>query len=155
METPFKVIKTEAEYRLALAQFETLWNLDEDHRTIDDLELLSVLIEKYEDEHYRIDPPDPIDAIKFRMEQAGLTQEDLIPYIGSRSRVSEVLSGKREPTLAMIRALHVHLGIPAESLIHEAQEPLPKALADLDFSGKQLSWWLYLLRKAKEVNKRL
>ena len=134
METPFKVIKTEAEYRAALARFETLLEPDEDHRSLDDLELLSVLIEKYEDEHYPIAPPDPIEAIKFRMEQAGLSQKDLTPYIGSRSRVSEVLSGKRELTLAMIRALNAHLGIPAESLIHEAQEPLPKALADLDFS---------------------
>lgn len=134
METPFKVIKTEAEYRSALARFETLLEPDEDHRSLDDLELLSVLIEKYEDEHYPIDPPDPIEAIKFRMEQAGLTQKDLIPYIGSRSRVSEVLSGRRELTLAMIRALNIHLGIPAESLIREAQEPLPTELADLDFS---------------------
>lgn len=134
MGSPFKVIKTEADYNAALERFESLLEEDEDHRSLDDLELLSVLIEKYEDEHYPIDPPDPIEAIKFRMEQAGLSQKDLIPYIGSRSRVSEVLSGKRELTLAMIRALNVHLGIPAESLIHEAQEALPKALADLDFS---------------------
>ncbi len=133
MGSPFKVIKTEVEYNAALERFESLLEPDEDHRSLDDLELLSVLIEKYEDEHYPIDPPDPIEAIKFRMEQAGLSQKDLIPYIGSRSRVSEVLSGKRELTLAMIRALNAHLGIPAESLIREAQEPLPKALADLDF----------------------
>lgn len=100
----------------------------------DDMELLSVLIERYEDAHFRIDPPDPIEAIKFRMEQAGLSQKDLIPCIGSRSRVSEVLSGKRELTLTMIRALNAHLGIPAESLIREPLTPLPTALADLDFS---------------------
>jgi HTH-type transcriptional regulator / antitoxin HigA len=73
-------------------------------------------------------------ATKFRMEQSGLSRKDLIPCLGSRSRVSEALSGKRELTLAMIRALNAHLGIPAESLIREPQAPLPKALADLDFS---------------------
>lgn len=134
MEAPFKVIKTEAEYRAALARFEALLEPEEEDRAYDDLELLSVLIEKYEDEHYPIDPPNPVEAIKFRMEQANLTQKDLIPYIGSRSKVSEVLSGKRELTLAMIRSLNEHLGIPLESLIHKPQEPLPKALEDLDFS---------------------
>ena len=130
----FKVIKSEDEYRAALAQFEKMLTVPEGERPYDDMELLSVLIEQYENLHHHIDPPDPIEAIKFRMEQAGLTQKDLIPYIGPRSKVSEVLSGKRELTLAMIRSLNKHLGIPAEVLIQEAQEPLPKALADLDFS---------------------
>jgi HTH-type transcriptional regulator/antitoxin HigA len=134
MEAPFKVIKTETEYRAALARFEALLEPEEEDRSYDDLELLSVLIEKYEDEYYPIDPPDPVEAIKFRMEQANLTQKDLIPYIGSRSKVSEVLSGKRELTLAMIRSLNTHLGIPLESLIHKPQEPLPKAMEDMDFS---------------------
>ena len=67
----------------------------EGERSYDDMELLSVLIEQYENLHHHVDPPDPIEAIKFRMEQAGLTQKDLIPYIGPRSKVSEVLSGKR------------------------------------------------------------
>jgi HTH-type transcriptional regulator/antitoxin HigA len=130
----FKVIKSEDEYRAALSQFEKMLTVPEGERSFDDMELLSVLIEQYENLHHHIDPPDPIEAIKFRMEQAGLTQKDLIPYIGPRSKVSEVLSGKRELTLAMIRSLNKHLGIPAEVLIQEAQEPLPKALADLDFS---------------------
>ncbi len=134
MEVPFKVIKTEAEYRDALARFEVLLAPEEKNRDYDALELLSVLIEKYEDEHYPIDPPDPVDAIKFRMEQANLTQKDLIPYMGSRSKVSEVLSGKRELTLAMIRSLNEHLGIPLESLVRKPQESLPKALENLDFS---------------------
>jgi HTH-type transcriptional regulator / antitoxin HigA len=134
MMNPFKVIKTESEYRSALAQFEEMLKVPESERSYDDMELLSVLIEQYEDVHFRMDPPDPIEAIKFRMEQSGLSQKDLIPCIGSRSRVSEVLSGKRELTLAMIRALNAHLGIPAESLIRESQAPLPKTLADLDFS---------------------
>lgn len=134
MMGPFKVIKSEDEYQSALARFERMLAVSEMERPYDDMELLSVLIEQYETINYPIDPPDPIEAIKFRMEQTGLTQKDLIPYIGSRSKVSEVLSGKRELTLAMIRSLNKHLGIPAEVLIREAQEPLPKALADLDFS---------------------
>ncbi len=134
MEIQLKVLKTEEDYERALADLDRIFNAPEGTVESDQIDVLAMLIEKYEDEHYQIDPPDPIAAIKFRMEQAGLTQKDLIPYIGSRSRVSEVLSCKRELTLAMIRALHVHLGIPAESLIHEAQEPLSKALDDLDFS---------------------
>ncbi len=134
MANPFKVIKSEAEYRAALAQFEAMLELPEDQRDYDGMELLSMLIEKYEDEHHRLAPPDPIEAIKFRMEQAGLTKKDLIPYLGSRSRVSEILSGKRGLTLAMIRALNAHLGIPADALIREPPEPLPATLADLDFS---------------------
>jgi HTH-type transcriptional regulator/antitoxin HigA len=130
----FKVIKTEAEYRAALAQFEAMLEIPEDRRDYDGLELSSLLIEKYENEHHPIAPPDPIEALKFRMEQAGLSKKDLIPYLGSRSRVSEVLSGKRELTLGMIRALNAHLGIPAEALIREPPEPLPTGLADLDFS---------------------
>jgi HTH-type transcriptional regulator/antitoxin HigA len=134
MANQFKVIKNENEYRAALAQIESMLELPEDRRDYDGLELLSVLIEKYENEHYPIDPPDPIEAIKFRMEQAGLAKKDLIPYLGSRSRVSEILSGKRELTLGMIRALNAHLGIPAEALIREPPEPLPTTLAELDFS---------------------
>ena len=134
MANQFKVIKNEDEYRAALAQFEALLEIPEDRRDYDGMELLSVLIEKYENEHHPIAPPDPVEAIKFRMEQAGLRKKDLIPYLGSRSRVSEILSGKRELTLGMIRALNVHLGIPAEVLIRESPEPLPEALADLEFS---------------------
>ena len=130
----FKVIKTDADYRAALTRFEEMLAIPETERSYDDMELLSVLIEQYEEVYHRIDPPDPIDAIKFRMDQAGLNQKDLIPCLGSRSRVSEVLSGKRELTLGMIRALNTHLGIPAQSLIGEHPAPLPKALADVDFS---------------------
>jgi len=134
MVNRFKVIKTESEYRSALDRFEEMLELPESARPLDDMELLSVLIERYEDEHHRIDPPDPIEAIKFRMEQAGLSQKDLIPYLGSRSRVSEILSGKRELTLTMIRALNAHLGIPAESLIREPRASLPQAIADVEYS---------------------
>lgn len=83
---PFKVIKSEDEYQSALARFERMLAVSEMERPYDDMELLSVLIEQYETINYPIDPPDPIEAIKFRMEQTGLTQKDLIPYIGSRSK---------------------------------------------------------------------
>ncbi len=85
---------------------------------MDELEILSVLVEKYEDEHFPIASPDPIEAIKFRMEQMGLSQGDLAGIIGSRSRASEVLRGKRSLTINMIRLLHERLNIPAEILIH-------------------------------------
>jgi HTH-type transcriptional regulator / antitoxin HigA len=83
----------------------------------DQFEILILLIEAYEAKHYAIAPPSPIDAIKFRMEQAGLTVKDLEPMIGRSNRVYEVLNGKRALTLPMIRRLHTMLGIPAESLI--------------------------------------
>jgi HTH-type transcriptional regulator/antitoxin HigA len=85
----------------------------------DELELLSILVELYEDEHSPIGPPTPIEAIKFRLEQSGQKQKDLIPYIGSASKVSEVMNGKRPLSINMIRALHKHLGISAEILLQE------------------------------------
>ncbi len=117
----FKVIKTEEQYEEALARVETLLDIDPETGTdeSDELELLTLLIVDYEKIHFPIDLPDPIEAIKFRMEQQGLTNKDLIPYLGSRSRVSEVLSRKRPLTLNMIRALHRGLGIPAEVLLNE------------------------------------
>jgi len=83
----------------------------------DELDLWTTLIELYEDQHDALAPPDPIEAIRFRMEQEGLEPKDLVPFIGSRSRVSEVLCRRRPLSLAMIRALHANLGIPAEVLI--------------------------------------
>lgn len=116
-----KVIKTDEDYRSALADIDKFMDLDPAIGTPegDTLELLAFLVSKYEEEHFPIDKPDPIEAIKFRMDQMELTQRDLIPYIGSRSKVSEVLGGKRPLTLKMIRAINKHLGIPAESLIQE------------------------------------
>jgi HTH-type transcriptional regulator / antitoxin HigA len=121
-----KVIKTETEYEAALAEIENLMDLDPDPGTpeADQLELLALLVEDYESKRFEIAPPDAIEAIKFRMEQQGLIQRDLVPYIGSRSRVSEVLNGKRTLTLPMIRALHEGLGIPLESLIQQASAPV-------------------------------
>ncbi|MFZ4618845.1 MAG: ImmA/IrrE family metallo-endopeptidase, partial [Rectinemataceae bacterium] len=134
MEIQFKVLKTEADYDRALADLARVFDAPAGTPEADQLDVLVLLIKSYEDEHYPIDAPEPREAIRFRMEQAGLSQKDLIPYIGSRSKVSEVLSGKRELTLAMIRSLNKHLGIPAEVLIREAPAALPKALADLDFA---------------------
>ena len=114
-----KVIKTEAEYEAALARVDALMDAPVGSPEEEELELWSVLVERYEDEHYPIDLPDPIEAIKFRMEQQGLTRKDMRQYLGSASRVSEVLSGKRRLSLTMIRKLHDKLGIPAEVLLRE------------------------------------
>lgn len=129
-----KVIKTEAEYAAAIDRFESLLGARPGQPGYDERDVLAVLIERYEEDHFRIDMPDPVEAIKFRMEQAGLSQKDLVPCLGSRSRVSEVLSGKRELTLAMIRSLNRHVGIPAEVLIGRSRVALPTNLSDLDFS---------------------
>jgi HTH-type transcriptional regulator / antitoxin HigA len=134
MMNHLRVIKTEAEYSAAIEGFEALLDAQPGQPGYDERDVLAVLIERYEEEHFPIDMPDPIAAIKFRMEQSGLSQKDLVPYLGSRSRVSEVLSGKRELTLAMIRSLNKHVGIPADVLIRESQEALPKGLSDMDFS---------------------
>ncbi len=118
-----KVIKTEEEYKAALAAVENLIDLDPDVGTpgADQLQLLTLLIQNYESEKYKILFPDPIEAIQFRMEQQDLSPRDLIPYLGSRSKVSEVLSKKRPLTLAMIQALHEGLGIPAAVLIQSSR----------------------------------
>lgn len=115
----FKLIQTESEYEEALALAESLMEAAPGTAEADDLEVLSVLIEKYEQEHYPIEYPDPISAIKFRMQQQGLTQKDLEPYIGSQPKVSAVLNGKRELSKEMIRKLHAGLGIPYEVLLQK------------------------------------
>jgi len=114
-------IRTEDDYKAALKAVEAVFDapteLDPDSDEGARFEALITLIEAYERKHYPIDPPDPIEAIKFRMDQGGLTVKDLVPMIGKSNRVYEVLSGKRNLTLPMIRRLHRDLGIPAESLI--------------------------------------
>ncbi|MBN1834138.1 MAG: ImmA/IrrE family metallo-endopeptidase [Deltaproteobacteria bacterium] len=114
-----KLIKTDAEYKEALRDIEALVDLDPPLGTEqgDKLELLTFLVSKYEEDRFPINKPDPIEAIRFRMEQVGLSQKDLIPYLGSRSKVSEVLNRKRPLTLNMIKSLNRELGIPAESLL--------------------------------------
>ncbi len=110
-------VKTEADYTRTLAEIEQLWGAKTDTKEGDLLDVLLVLIEKYEEQHYPISPPDPVEAIKFRMEQEGLKQIDLAKYFGTKSRVSEVLAHKRELTVAQIRKLHKELNIPLESLV--------------------------------------
>jgi HTH-type transcriptional regulator/antitoxin HigA len=112
-----KVIKNETDYQLALERLEEIFDAPIDSPEGDEAEILSILIEKYEDEHYPIDDPDPIEAIKFRMEQMGMKKSDLAKVIGYKSRVSEILNRKRKLTLKMIRQLHENLKIPYESLI--------------------------------------
>jgi HTH-type transcriptional regulator/antitoxin HigA len=112
-----KPIKIEADYDAALRAIERLWKAEPGTPAADRLEVLVTLVEAYEAERWPIGLPDPVAAILFRMEQQGLTRRDLEPYLGGRGRVSEVLTGKRALTLAMIRKLHAGLGIPLESLI--------------------------------------
>ena len=129
-----KLIKSEADYQQALARIDRLMEAESGTPEGDELEVLAALVEMYESRHYPIDPPDPIEAIKFRMDQAGLTQKDLLPYIGSKSKVSEVLSGKRTLTLSMMRALNTHLGIPAEILLKATGAEFPEPLPSLEWT---------------------
>ena len=119
-----RIIKTNADYKRAVTEAESLIALDPDPGTneADRLDLLSLIIEKYESEKFPIELPDPLEAIKFRMDEMDLKQRDLIPFIGSKSKVSEVLAGKRFLTVPMIRALHEGLGIPAEVLLQRPQQ---------------------------------
>ncbi len=130
-----KLIKTDADYEAALERISDLMGVPAGTPDADELELLTHLVEMYEELHYPIPLPDPIEAIRFRMDQQGLKQADLVPYLGSRSKVSEVLSGKRPLSLAMIRKLHAGLGIPAEVLIGEPGAVLPAEFAELDWAA--------------------
>ena len=117
-----KAIRTEADYLAALAQVSALIDLDPALDTSDGerLDVLGTLVQAYEARHFPIDPPDPIEAIKFRMDQAGMSVKDLVPYIGPLNRVYEVLAYKRPLSLNMIRRLSNGLHIPAEVLIRES-----------------------------------
>ena len=132
-----KIIKTEQEYKNALARIEKLMNIHSGDSREDELELLSLLVEKYEDECVDAGLPDPVEAIKFRMEQAGLKRKDLVSYIGSQSKVSEVLNRKRPLSLSMIRALNEGLGISAEVLLQKSESKLKECryrLSDYPFA---------------------
>lgn len=118
-----KVIKTEAEHKAALARIDRIFDARPGTPKGDELELLLLLVETFEERAYPIDPPDPIDALRFRMEQQGLEPKDLVPYIGSKSKVSEVLSGRRPLSLAMIRRLVAGLDLPAEVAIRSTKSP--------------------------------
>jgi HTH-type transcriptional regulator/antitoxin HigA len=117
-----KPIRSDADYERALHRVETLWDSREGSAESDELDVLATLIEAYEREHYPIDPPNPIEAIKFRLGQSGKDTQALIGVIGSRTRVYEVMSGKRSLSLNMIRTLHKKFHIPSDVLIR----PLPQ-----------------------------
>ena len=137
-----RAIRSEEDYDGALARITELMDaLSGPEGPVEDVEdpfrveldVLTDLVELYEERHHPIGYPDPISAIKFRMDQANLTPRDLTPFIGSRAKVSEVLSGKRAITMSMARALHQHLGIPADVLLQEPGASIPHALPDLEF----------------------
>ncbi|CEO16648.1 helix-turn-helix protein [Rickettsia monacensis] len=113
------IIKTEKEYKEALKELDNLLYAKENSSKAEKLEILSILVEDYENKHYKIEAPDPIEAINFRIEQLGLSRKDLEKSIGSRSKVSEILNKRRPLTLSMIRKLHKNLNIPADILIQE------------------------------------
>lgn len=135
-----KIIKTEQDHQQALARLMTLMDLDpnENSPEQDEMDVLAVLIEKYEQENFPIAKPDPVTAIKFRMEQQGLTNKDLVPYMGAASKVSEVLNGKRPLSLNMIRKLTTGLGISADVLI-QAPELSAANNLDIDWSSFPLA----------------
>ena len=117
-----KPIRSKRDYESALREVERLWGAKSGTRDGDRLDVLATLIDAYEEGHYPIDPPDPIEAIKFRMEQQGLTRRDLEEIIGTRTRIAEVLNRKRGLSIGMIRRLHERLGIPAEVLIRPTRK---------------------------------
>jgi HTH-type transcriptional regulator/antitoxin HigA len=116
-----KVIKTESDCAVVLARIEKLMDARPNTPQGDELELLSLLVHDYEERAFPIERPDPVAAIRFRMEQQGLKPKDLVPLLGGRNRVSEVLSGRRNLSLKMIRALAAGLGIPAEVLLGQPE----------------------------------
>ena len=110
-------IKTENDYFKSLQRIEELWGAKKDTPDGDEFDLMVTLVESYEMKHFPIAPPDPVDAILFRMEQMGMTKTDMAKYLGSQSRVSEVLGRKRNLTLKMVKSLYKGLKIPAEILL--------------------------------------
>jgi HTH-type transcriptional regulator/antitoxin HigA len=120
--TEIKPIRTKRDYETALKEIERLWGAKASTPEGDRLDVLATLIDAYETEHYPMDPPDPIEAIKFRMEQQGLTRKDLEELIGTRTRIAEVLNRKRALSITMIRRLHERLGISAEVLIRPSRK---------------------------------
>src|SRR5437764_6795347 len=117
MTGELKPIRTKADYNRALADVERLWGAKGGTPEGDRLDVLATLVDAYETEHYPMDPPDPIEAIKFRMEQLGLTRRDLEGIIGTRTRIAEVFNRKRNLSISMIRRLNARLGISADVLI--------------------------------------
>ena len=126
-------VKTERDYDIALARIDDLWGAEQGTPDGDELDILLTLVHVYEQENHPVPPPTPIEAIKFVMDQRGLKQVDLVPYIGSRSKVSEVLNGKRPLTLSMIRSLKAGLKIPADILVQEGFN-FPEGGDDIEWS---------------------
>ena len=122
MAAEVRPICTKRDYEAALKEVERLWGAKLGTRDGDRLDVLATLLDAYEVEHYPMDPPDPIEAIKFRMEQRGLTRRDLEAIIGTRTRIAEVLNRRRGLSIAMIRRLHERLGISAEVLIRPSRK---------------------------------
>jgi HTH-type transcriptional regulator/antitoxin HigA len=122
MNDELKPIRSEADYERSLAEVERLWGAKSGTPEGDRLDVLATLVDAWESQHYPMDSPDPIEAIKFRMEQQGLTRKDLEPMIGTRTRVAEVLNRKRGLSISMIRRLHARLGISAEVLIRPSRK---------------------------------
>jgi HTH-type transcriptional regulator/antitoxin HigA len=122
MSAEVKPIRSRRDYEAALREVEHLWGAKARTREGDRLDVLATLIDAYEAEHHPMDPPDPIEAIKFRMEQQGLTRRDLEALIGTRTRIAEVLNGKRGLSIGMIRRLHERLGISADVLIRPSRK---------------------------------
>ncbi|MFT9027303.1 helix-turn-helix domain-containing protein [Acetobacter indonesiensis] len=121
MTADLKPIRNEADYDAALEEVGRLWGAKSGTPDGDRLDVLATLIDVYEAKHHPIDPPDPVEAIRFRMEQQGLTRKDLEPMIGPRNRVADVLNRKRGLSIDMIRQLHDGLGISAEVLIRPSR----------------------------------
>src|SRR5208282_5723052 len=122
MTPEVRPIRTKRDYEAALKEIERLWGAKAGTSEGDRLDVLATLVDAYEAEHYPMDPPDPVEAIKFRMEQQNLSRRDLEPLIGTRTRVAEVLNRKRSLSIGMIRRLHDQLGISAEVLIRPSQK---------------------------------
>src|ERR1700688_4345101 len=122
MANELRPIRTKRDYKNALAEVGRLWGARSGTPKGDRLDVLATLIEAYEARHYPMDPPDPIEAIQFRMEQQGLTRKDLEPMIGTRARVAEVMRRRRNLSIDMIRRLHRELGISAEVLIRPTRD---------------------------------
>jgi HTH-type transcriptional regulator/antitoxin HigA len=122
MSADVKPIRSRRDHEAALEEVDRLWGAKSGTRDGDRLDVLATLIDAYEAEHYPIDPPDPIEAIKFRMEQQGLTRRDLEELIGTRTRIAEILNRKRGLSIGMIRRLHERLGISAEVLIRPSRK---------------------------------
>ena len=122
MRTEVMPIRSRRDHEAALKEIERLWGAKAGTRDGDRLDVVATLIDAYEAEHYPMDPPDPIEAIKFRMEQQGLTRRDLEEIIGTRTRIAEILNRKRGLSIGMIRRLHERLGISADVLIRPSQK---------------------------------